>query len=172
MTWFYVADPPWYLEKQDTPDKVWSNVIFLAVAAYAWWRGLRVLALWFVLLFVGSTWFHVQTSRETLAIDRVTMMNIFAYFFRQFWPVLPWLGYAVMGWLTVGFWYVTTNLLPYFVYQGVLAAVFVWRYRWPWWKKLGLTAMYVILTAMQLWNEGQLHSLKHVTLALLAVTLM
>ncbi len=65
-----------------------------------------------------------------------------------------------------------TNLLPYFVYQGALALAFLWKFRWPWWKKGLLTATYVLLTAMQLWNQGQLHSLKHVALALLALPLI
>jgi hypothetical protein len=164
-----IKDPDWYLSNQDEPDKVATNVIFLLVAAYAWSRNRPGLAYLFILLFIGSTLFHVNTNRETLGIDRITMILVFSYFFHMFYPSIPYSVYVLIGLYTVYHWYTTENLMPFFTYQGILALVFLFLYPMNIITKLAIIVAYTLLTYIQVLQEGKYHSIKHISLSLLAM---
>jgi hypothetical protein len=165
-----ISDPTWYLQNQNTPFKLYSNAVFLVVAL-----ALRVtqpvLAAAFFALFVGSSAFHWRTSKETLALDRLTMVLVFSAFFHIFEPRIPMWLFVLTGWATVLIWYRTGELAYFFAFQALGGVLFLTSYGMEIQYKLLVLAVYVVVTASQLWREGALHAWKHILLAGLALLL-
>lgn len=170
-----IKDPDWYLENQNTPDKIWSNFIFILLAIY--YMGLTPfkrknnykLSLLFLLLFFGSFLFHYKTSKETLLIDRITMVLIFSYFFNLFYNKISYLTYVILGILTVLYWYKTENLIYFFSFQAFGLLLFLANYPMKFINKLLLILLYTVFTYIQIIDKGKYHSIKHFALGLLSL---
>ncbi len=165
-----VKDPDWYLYNQNTPDKIYTNGIFFALGLYHFYRGNPLLGTLFILLGSGSTAFHVSTSNETLLLDRLAMILVFSYFFNLFYPKIGILTFAAVGALTVLYWYKTEELLFYFLFQLAGLLLFMFYYPMNPYYKLGIMAAYILITYIQMLDEGKYHSAKHIGLGLLTLT--
>jgi hypothetical protein len=167
---YIIKDPDWYLKDQSKPDKIYSNLIFLAVSIYLYNKN-QQLSLLFFLLFLGSSLFHIKTNRKTLAIDRITMVLVFSYFFHMFYNKIPFMAYSIIGLLSVLYWFLTENLLFFFLYQLGGLLLFLFSYPMDIVKKLIIITLYIGITYSQLLEKGKYHSLKHIALAILSVYL-
>lgn len=165
----FIKDPDWYLTNQNTEDKIYSNAIFLAIGIYHWQNNNQLLGCLFIFLFIGSTWFHVSTNKQTLFIDRIAMIFIFSYFFNLFYPKISISNYSLIGILTIGFWYKTEELLYYFLFQGLGLILFLFHYPINLYYKLLIIISYISITYSQLIKQGKYHSLKHIALGLLSL---
>lgn len=166
-----VKDPDWYLTNQNTPDKIYSNAIFFALGIYHWKNNNQLLGVLFIFLAIGSTLFHVSTSKQTLFIDRLAMILVFSYFFNIFYPSISTINYSLIGILTILYWYKTEELIYYFVFQGIGLVLFLFYFPMNLYYKLVIIGGYVAITFSQLIEKGKYHSLKHMALGLLSLIL-
>ncbi len=164
-----VKDPDWYLKNQNTPDKIYSNAIFFALGIYHWKNNNQLLGTLFIFLGIGSTLFHVSTSKETLFIDRLAMILVFSYFFNMFYPNISFTNYSLIGILTIAYWYKTEELVYYFLFQLVGLVLFLLYFPMNLYYKLIITISYITITYSQLIEKGKYHSLKHISLGLLSL---
>jgi hypothetical protein len=164
-----IKDPVWYLENQNTPDKIYSNIIFLLVALYYKRKNNQKLSILFLLLFFGSSLFHLRTSNKTLLIDRITMVLVFSYFFNLFYNKISFMTFSIIGILTVLYWYKTENLFYYFTFQALGLLLFLIYFPMKLRNKLLLLFIYIFFTYIQLIDKGKYHSLKHIALAILSL---
>jgi hypothetical protein len=167
----FIKDPDWYLTNQNTPDKIYSNAIFLAIGLYHFYNKNELLGSLFIFLAIGSTAFHINTNKETLFIDRLAMILVFSYFFNLFYPKISIVNYSLIGILTIVFWYNTEELLYYFLFQLVGLLLFLFYYPMNLYYKLLIIISYVGITYSQLIEQGKYHSLKHIALGLLSLIL-
>jgi hypothetical protein len=165
-----IKDPNWYLKYQDTPDKIYTNAIFFALGIYHYFCQNIVLGILFILLGVGSTTFHVLPSKETLLFDRITMILVFSFFFNLFYPNISIIQYSIIGILTVIYWYNTEELLYYFLFQLAGMILYIIYFPMKLYYKLGIIIAYILITYIQVLDEGKYHSLKHIGLGLLSLT--
>lgn len=165
-----MKDPDWYLTGQNTPDKIYTNVVFFALGIYHYLNGNLLLAALFILLGIGSTAFHISTSRETLLLDRIAMILVFSYFFHLFYPRISFQTYSLVGAATVFLWYGTEELAPYFLFQALGLFLYLRYFPMRLTYKLAIIAAYIGITYLQMLEEGRFHSLKHVGLAALSLT--
>jgi hypothetical protein len=166
----YVADPEWYFTNQGTPMKFYSNAVFLLLAAYyLLWKNDFPLSILFSFLFLCSSLFHWYPNRETLFVDRMSMILLFSYYFHLFYPYVPFTYYGIAGILTVVIWYFTEELLYYFLYQTIGIILYFIYYPMKMEYKLAFIAAYVGITYSQLLNRGEYHGLKHILLGLLSL---
>ncbi len=161
-----IGDPDWYLQNQNTPDKIYTNAIFALVGIYYYPQD-PLLGTLFLFLSIASTTFHIFTSRETLFLDRFSMVLIFSYFFNLFYPSISFSTFSILGILTVGYWYRTHELVYYFLFQLVGLVLFLLFYPLSFIRKLVITISYILLTYSQMLEKGKYHSLKQVGLGLL-----
>jgi len=164
-----IKDPVWYLENQDTPDKIYSNIIFLLLALYYKRKNNQKLSILFLLLFFGSFLFHCRTSNETLFIDRITMVLVFSYFFNLFYNKISFTTYSLIGILTVLYWYKTENLFYFFTFQALGLVLFLTHFPMKLTNKLLLVSLYTIFTYIQIIDKGKYHSVKHFALGILSL---
>jgi hypothetical protein len=101
----FIKDPDWYLMNQSTPDKIYTNAVFFALALYHLLHDNVLLGSLFALLGIGSAAFHISTSKETLLLDRLAMILVFSYFFNLFYPSVSFLTYSLIGAASVLLWY-------------------------------------------------------------------
>lgn len=167
----FIKDPNWYLNDQNTNDKIYSNGIFLAIGIHHWKNNNQLLGLFFIFLFIGSTLFHISTSKQTLFIDRMAMILVFSYFFNQFYPRISIGNYGLIGFLTIALWYKTDELLYYFLFQGIGLILFLFYYPINPHYKFLIIISYISITYSQLIKQGKYHSLKHIALGLLSLIL-
>lgn len=165
-----IKDPDWYLTGQDTPDKIYTNAVFFALALYHWFHDNLLLGSLFALLGVGSTAFHLSTSRETLLFDRLAMILVFSYFFNLFYPSVSFPTYSLIGLASVLLWYGTEELAPYFLFQALGLFLYLKYFPMRLTYKLAIIGAYIGITYLQMLEEGRYHSLKHVGLAALSLT--
>jgi hypothetical protein len=165
-----IKDPDWYLQNQNTPDKIYTNTVFFALGLYHFYRGNALLGALFSLLGVGSSAFHLYTSKETLLFDRFAMILVFSYFFHLFYPKIDLLTYGLIGTLTILYWYKTEELLFYFLFQLLGLLLFVFHFPMDGLYKLMIMAAYIGITYLQMIDQGRYHSLKHIGLAALTLT--
>lgn len=165
-----IKDPEWYLKNQNTPDKIYTNLIFFILGIYHFMNGNTLLGTLFVLLGFGSTAFHLKTSNDTLFLDRIAMVLVFSYFFNMFYPKVSIFSFSIIGILTVVYWYKTEELLFYFLFQllGLLLYLFYFPMNSKY--KLLIIAAYIGITYIQMLQEGRFHSLKHIGLGLLSLS--
>jgi hypothetical protein len=167
----FIKDPDWYLTNQNTPDKIYSNAIFLAIGLYHFYNKNELLGSLFIFLALSSTAFHINTNKETLFIDRLAMILVFSYFFNLFYPKISIVNYSLIGILTIVFWYKTEDLLFYFLFQLLGLVLFLFYYPMNLYYKLVIIISYVGITFSQLIEQGKYHSLKHIALGLLSLIL-
>ena len=166
----YIKDPEWYYANQGTPAKFYSNAIFLLLAGYHLFYHKNVeLSILFSFLFLGSTLFHWIPNRETLLVDRMTMILLFAYYFHLFYPYVPFTYYGIAGILTVIIWYMSEELMYYFLFQTIGILLYFFYYPMKMTYKMALVTAYVVITYSQLLNRGEYHSLKHILLGLISL---
>ena len=166
-----IKDPDWYLENQNTTDKVYSNSIFLAIGIYHLYNKNELLGALFIFLAIASSSFHIATSRETLFIDRLAMILVFSYFFNLFYPAISIANYSLIGVLAIAYWYKTEELLFYFLFQAIGLVLFLLYYPMNLYYKLIIVISYIAITYIQLIERGKYHSLKHIALGLLSLIL-
>lgn len=166
-----IKDPDWYLTNQTEPDKFYSNLIFLAISIYLYSFN-KILSFLFFLLYIFSSLFHYETNTTTLALDRISMVLIFSYFFNIFYNKISFFTYSLIGVLSVIYWYYTENLIFYFMFQFIGLLLFLLNVPLDILTKLGVLGLYGSFTYSQLIEEGKYHSLKHVALGGLAVYLI
>jgi hypothetical protein len=165
----FVKDPEWYLTNQNTPDKIYSNLIFLVIGLYYIYNNNLMLGISFISLFVGSTTFHIWTRKETLFLDRLTMILVFSFFFNLFYPAISPQIFILLGLLTIAIWYKTEELLYYFIYQLFGLILFISYYPMNLYKKLVICIFYIGVSYSQLLEQGKYHYLKHLGLGLLSL---
>jgi hypothetical protein len=167
----FIKDPDWYLSNQNTSDKIYSNLIFLVIGLYYIYMNNLLLGFLFIFLAIGSTTFHTRTNRETLLFDRFTMVLVFSYFFHLFYPNVSMGTFALFGIMTLLIWYKTEELFYYFLFQMIGLLLFLFYYPMNMYQKLIITVMYILISYSQLLERGKYHSLKHIGLAGLALTI-
>jgi hypothetical protein len=165
---YIIKDPSWYLENQKTPNKVYSNLIFLFISLYIFYKD-KLLSGLFFLLFLGSSLFHINSNKITLTIDRITMVLVFSYFFHLFYKEISFQTYIVIGLFSIYYWFIKDNLLPYFLYQLFGLVLFFIYTPIDLVKKIIIIIMYIFITYSQLFKRGKYHSLKHIGLGLLSL---
>ena len=79
-----IKDPEWYYKDQNNLDKIYSNIIFIILGIYHYYRKNYILSFLFTLLFLGSSTFHLYTNKTTLLLDRLAMILIFSKLFNSF----------------------------------------------------------------------------------------
>ncbi len=169
---FVIKDPEWYLQNQNTKDKIYSNIIFVLLAIYYYQKQNRELSFLFLLLAIGSTTFHVKTNKYTLLFDRITMILVFSYFFNIFYNKISFVNYSIVGIMTVIYWFYTDNLLFYFLFQLFGLILFLIYFKMNSMLKLGVIISYVLITYSQIIEKGKYHSLKHIFLGLLSLLIV
>jgi hypothetical protein len=167
----FIKDPDWYLTNQNTPDKIYSNAIFLAIGLYHFYKKNELLGSLFIFLALSSGVFHIKTNKETLFIDRLAMILVFSYFFNLFYPKISIVNYSLIGIFTIVFWYKTEDLLFYFLFQLLGLVLFLFYYPMNLYYKLVIIISYIGITFSQLIEQGKYHSLKHIALGLLSLIL-
>ena len=165
----FIKDPEWYYTNQSNRDKIYSNIIFLILGIYHYYRKNYIFGLLFTLLFLGSTSFHVNTNKNTLLLDRLAMILIFSKLFNIFYPEISFSTFSIIGIATLAIWYKTEELLPYFLFQLLGLLLFILYYPMNLYYKLIISITYVLITYSQVIKSGKYHSLKHLGLALLSL---
>ena len=164
-----IKDPDWYLKNQNEPDKIYTNAIFFALGIYHFNKKNQVLGILFIFLGIGSSAFHLNTNKETLLLDRITMIFVFSYFFNLFYPNISIVNYSILGISTVLYWYYNEELLFYFIFQMCGLLLFLFNFPMDIFYKIAIIAAYISITYMQILEEGRYHSLKHIGLGLLSL---
>ena len=162
-------DPEWYLFNQNTPFKIYSNIIFLFVAIYFYNKNLH-LFIGFLLLFVFSSLFHIYTNKTTLLLDRFAMIFVFSAFYVLFYNKLNFMTYLLIGSITLVIWYLTDILTFFFLFQFI-GLILLLQSKLKIKKKITFILLYVLITYSQLYEKGKYHGLKHILLPLLAIYL-
>ncbi len=164
-----IKDPEWYYTNQNTISKILSNLIFLAISIYYAYKQRYDIAIVFFLLFCGSTLFHIKPNKNTLLIDRLAMVLVFAKFFNLFYPEISFIQFATMGIITVILWYKTEELLLYFLYQLLGILLFLVNYPMNIIHKVIIATLYTLITYSQMLERGRYHALKHIGLGALPI---
>jgi hypothetical protein len=162
-------DPEWYLQNQNTPFKIYSNLFFLFVAIYFYNKN-TLLSIGFALLFVFSSLFHIFTNKTTLFLDRFAMVFVFSAFYVLFYNKINFATYLFVGTIALIIWYMTDILTFFFLFQ-FLGLILLLQSKLGFIHKLTFILLYVIITYSQLYKKGKLHGLKHILLPLLAIFL-
>ena len=164
-----IKDPEWYYTNQSTSDKIYSNIIFIILAIYHYYRKNYILSLLCTLLFLGSSLFHLYTNKTTLLLDRLAMILIFSKLFNIFYPKISFYTFSIIGIATLAIWYKMEELLPYFLFQLIGLLLFILYYPMDIYYKLIISIMYILITYSQMITNGKYHSLKHLGLGLLTL---
>lgn len=167
-----IKDPEWYYTNQNTTSKILSNLIFLGISIYYLYRERYDISIVFFLLFCGSTLFHMKPNRNTLLIDRLAMILVFAKFFNLFYPGISFSTFSTIGIITVLIWYKSEELIPYFLYQLVGIILFLVQYPMNFVHKAIISTLYVSITYSQMLEQGKYHALKHLGLGLLPILII
>jgi hypothetical protein len=165
----FIKDPEWYYKDQSNKDKIYSNIIFIILGIYHYYRKNYVLSSLFTLLFLGSSMFHLYTNKNTLLLDRLGMILIFSKLFNIFYPNISFSIFSIIGIVTLAIWYKKEELLPYFLFQLMGLFLFILYYPMDIYYKLIISIMYILITYSQMITSGKYHSLKHIGLGLLSL---
>jgi hypothetical protein len=167
-----IVDPEWYYLEQNTLSKILTNLIFLVISLYNIYNKRYDFAILFFFLFCGSTLFHIKSNKETLFIDRLAMVLVFAKFFNLFYPTISFLQFSIIGLISIIIWYKTDELLYYFLYQLVGILLFLLKYNMNVKSKVVISTLYILITYSQILEKGRYHSLKHLGLGALSFLIL
>jgi hypothetical protein len=167
-----LKDPEWYYSNQNTKAKILSNLVFLGISIYYFYKEKYELSILFFFMFCGSTAFHINPSKDTLFIDRLAMVLLFAKFFNLFYPEISFKTFGIVGIITTIIWYKTEELLWYFLYQLLGILLFLVHYPMNFMYKGIISTLYILITYSQMLEKGKYHALKHLGLGALSLLIV